>query len=270
MPEAEVPITTGTAQTVVDKDRPSGVTLLVNGVPSSYVDLDDPGFLAFEYMQQMAAILDLQPGPLDAVHLGAAGCAFPRYLDEARPGSRQIGVDLDQQLLDLVRTWFALPRSPRLRLRAGDARTVVAALRDDSADVVVRDVFAHDTTPSHLTTIEALADVDRVLRPTGIYLANCADRPPLAGLAAELATLSAAGFDDEHVAVVAEPAMFKRRRYGNFVLAASRTRTFDDPSLGRTLRTLPVPAHLVTGDGLAPLRGTARPLHDPEAPSTQV
>lgn len=240
------------------------MTLLVNGVPSSYIDLDDPEFLAFEYMQQMAALVDLIPGPLDAVHLGAAGCAFPRYIERTRPGSRQIGIDLDSELLERVRKWFDLPRAPKLRLRSGDAREVLATLRTESADVIVRDVFDHDSTPRHLTTVEAVADVFRVLRPGGLYLINCADRPPLHRVASELATLREFGLDDAHVAVVAEPALFKKRRYGNFVIAASSTVTFDDAPLERALRTQPVPAHIVTGECVMPLRGTARATTDPE------
>ncbi|WP_029252628.1 spermidine synthase, partial [Paraoerskovia marina] len=265
-PEGDVPTTTGTARLERDPDRPRAFTVVVNDVPSSYVDLDDPGFLAFEYMQQMAALVDLLDGPLEAVHLGAAGCALPRYIDHTRRGSRQLGVDVDAVLMERVREWFDLPRSPRLRLRAGDARAAVATLRDGSADLVVRDVFDGATTPPHLTTVEATDDVLRVLRDDGIYLVNCADRPPLAGLASELATLRAAGLSDEHVAVVAEPALFKRRRYGNFVVAASRVHTFDDAALGRALRTQPVPAHLVTGPGLEALRGTAAPRHDDPGP----
>ena len=68
-----------------------------------------------------------------------------------------------------------------------------------------------------------VAQVARVLRPGGVYLANCADRPPLAGARAEVATLRAAFAD---VAVIAEPGLLRGRGYGNVVLAAT-----DDPDL---------------------------------------
>src|SRR5690606_28585540 len=131
-------------------------------------------------------------GGLDAVHLGAAGCAMARYLDAARPGSRQIGIDIDARLLELVRDWFALPRAPRLRLRSGDARSQLSSLRTASTDVVIRDVFAGDRTPDHLMTHEFALEVLRVLRPGGTYLVNCADRPPLQTARSEIATLRAA------------------------------------------------------------------------------
>jgi spermidine synthase len=239
------------------------VTLLVNGVPSSHLDLADPERLDFEYMQQMAAVLDHLPpadGPFRAVHLGAAGCALARWGHARFPGARQVAVDLDPVLVALVRDWFDLPRSPALRLRAGEARAELGTLPDASADAVVRDVFAGDRTPPHVTTEEFVRDVARVLRPGGVYLANCADRPPLALARAEAATLGAVF---RHVGVVAEPAVLRGRRYGNLVLVGT-----DDPALladaglARDLRSLPVPARLLVGEELAAFAGRAAPLRD--------
>ena len=264
LPEGPVPIATGTAEVVRDRSDPDAVTLLVNGVPSSHLDLSDPTWLEFEYMQVMAAAIRRLPdGPVAAVHLGAAACALPRWLDAERPGSRQLAVDVDDVLLGLVRTWFALPRSPRLRLRAGEAREVLAALPDASADVVVRDVFAGDVTPDHLTTTGFLREVARVLRPGGLYVANCADRPPLPLARAEVATARAVLAD---VALVAEPGLLRGRRYGNLVVLATSAGPgvdLDDAGLARDLRALPVPVRLLRGPDLDAFVGAAAPRHDP-------
>lgn len=282
LPVGPVATSTGTVELVPDRDR-NGVTVVVNGVPSSYLDLDDPGFLAFEYMQQMAAVVEgLPAGPLRVVHLGAAGCTFARWVEHARPGSTQVAVDLDTELVGLVRDWFDLPRAPRLRLRQGDARRELSTLRDGWADVVVRDAFAPDTTPAHLTTIEFDADVWRVLAPGGTYLANVADRPPLPLARAEAATWLALGGTD--VVLTSEPALLRGRRYGNLVLAARKPTAAGagdesasvapaplavDSALARRLRTLPVPAHVLGGDELATFAAAAPVLRDTEpwAPS---
>lgn len=262
-PDGPVPIATGTAEVQRSPDDPDAVTLLVNGVPSSHLDLADPERLDFEYMQQMAAVLDHLPpadGPFRAVHLGAAGCAMARWADARFPGARQVAVDLDPVLVSLVRDWFDLPRSPALRLRAGEARAELGTLPDASADAVVRDVFAGDRTPPHVTTEEFAADVARVLRPGGVYLANCADRPPLALARAEAATL---GSVFRHVGVVAEPAVLRGRRYGNLVLVGTDDpAVLDDAGLARDLRSLPVPARLLVGEELAAFVGRAAPLRD--------
>ncbi|ACZ30299.1 Spermidine synthase-like protein [Xylanimonas cellulosilytica DSM 15894] len=300
LPLGPVPIDTGTAEVVPDRDHAGRVTLQVNGVPSSYLDLDDPGFLAFEYMQYMDAVVAATlPGPLRALHLGAAGCALARSWDAARPGSRQLAIDVDARLVQLVREWFALPRAPRLRLRADDAAAAVATAAPASYDVVVRDVFAGDATPGHLVTQQVARQVAAALRPGGLYLVNCADRPPLERARRELATLAAAfGPDavaDGRLVLIAEPGILKGRRYGNLVLAAVRplpatddTDDTDDAevdrggddggavettsadhdalpdlrsaALARALRALPAPAHILTDDELARFAGTARPF----------
>lgn len=267
LPRGPVPISTGTAELVSTPDRPELVTLMVNGVPSSCLDLTDPTYLEFEYHQQMAAVIaGLPAGPLAAVHLGAGACSLPRWLDATRPGSRQLAVDVDAELMDLVRRWFDLPRSPRLRLRAADARQALGTLRDASADLVVRDVFDHDLTPPALTTREVAAEVRRVLRPGGLYLVNCADRPPLTAARAEVATVAA---ELGRVLVIAEPGVLRGRRYGNVVLAAGATPT-DLARLDRALRSLPVPARLLDPDEAVAFAGSARPLTDADpSPGTR-
>ncbi|WP_425954319.1 spermidine synthase [Xylanimonas sp. McL0601] len=274
LPVGPVEIDTGTAEVVPDLDHSARVTLQVNGVPSSYLDLDDPGFLAFEYMQQMDAVVAAtSAGPLRALHLGAAGCALARCWDAERPGSRQLAVDVDSRLVQLVREWFDLPRSPRLRLRADDAGRAVATAASGTYDVVVRDVFAGDATPAHLVTRETADHVSAALRPGGLYLVNCADRPPLDRARRELATLAAAfgpgAAAEGRLALIAEPGILKGRRYGNLVLAAVRAVTDDEPeteapdlrapALARALRALPVQAQPLTGPDLTRFVGTARP-----------
>ena len=302
LPSGPIETDSGSVELVPDRDDPRALTVMINGVPSSFIDLDDPRNVGFEYMDIMCAILDhTRTGPLDVVHLGAAGCAMARSIDATRPGSRQIGIDIDARLIDLARTWFDLPRSPRLRLRAGDARAQLATLATASADVVIRDVFAGDTTPAHLLTVEFVTDVLRVLRPGGIYLINCADRPPLDGARAEIATLRTALEEANaaqaaqtaqatlegsgqrtqasqrtagEIAIVSEPALLKSRRYGNLVLVlVAPSAAQDEPmpadgvlgsaSLARALRTLAVPAQIMHTDSeTAKFAGQARALRD--------
>jgi len=259
-----VSIPTGTVELLRSADDPSGITVLVNGVPSSHLDLDDPLRLSFEYMQQMAVLIGHAApagSPLAVVHLGAAGCALARHVHASRPGSRQIAVELDTALPELVRAWFDLPRAPALRIRSGDAREQLAAMADSSADVVVRDVFAGDRTPEHVTTVEFAREVARVLRPGGLYLANCADRPPLALARSEAATLQQVF---GHLAAIAEPGLLRGRGYGNVVLAGT-----DDAALlasaqvDREIRSLPAPARMLHADDVRAFVGSARPLLDP-------
>lgn len=227
--------------------RPRAATLLVNGVPSSWINLDDPAELGFEYMQQMAAVIQSIPqgeAPLRVLHLGAAGCALAAWLAATRP-ARQVAVDLDEILVEQVRTWFDLPRSPALRIRAGDAAAQVGTFGPASMDVVVRDVFAGAQVPPHVTSLPFVTDVARVLGPTGTYLANTGGSVPFSHARRELATIASVF---PHVAVIAEPGLLRGRGTGNLVLVGSGDAGTCDATVERALRRLPAPARLIAQD----------------------
>lgn len=253
------PIATGTAELVPDRDVPGCWTLLVNGVPSSWIDLDDPADLGFEYLEVMRTLLDgYRPPPdrVDALHLGGAGCTLPRALAADRPRSRQLVAEVDPDLVELARAAFGLAGVPGLRLRPVDGAALVAATPDASVDLVVRDAFAGDTVPAELTTTGFLGEVARVLRPDGLYLANVADRPPLRVARAEAATALAV-FD--HVALVAEPGVLRGRRYANLVLAAGPAPLPVDTWV-REVRGGAVPMRLVAGADLTAFAAAAAPI----------
>lgn len=265
LPTGPQRIDTGTAEFVRDPDRDTGWMLLVNGAESSHADLADPAWLEFEYLRWMADVVEhLFPEGTtpDVVHLGSAGCSLARHLLVSRPGSRHLGVDIDAALTELVRLWFDLPRAPALRIRTGDARRELETLADHSRDVIVRDVFAGRVTPDDLLTVEFVQQVARVLRPGGLYLANCADSPDLKLARADAAALATV-FGS--VAAVADPPMLKGRRRGNVVLAASDGDLTGGGTAGleRVLRGGAVPAMLWDDRTLRRFIGSAPARRDP-------
>lgn len=209
----------GRAELLADADRPGGWLLVVDRIRQSYVDLDDPSYLDFEYVQVFADVLDSLPsGPLAVTHIGGGACTLARYVAATRPGSPQIVLEPDAELTAMVRARLPLPRGSRVRIRPVDGRAGTRALRDASADVVVLDAFQGGRVPGELTTLEFLTDVGRVLGPGGVLMANVADGPPVRYSRRLVATLSRLF---AHVLIVAEPAILKGRRHGNVVLAAS-------------------------------------------------
>src|SRR5882724_13603756 len=83
----------GTAELMRDLDRPNGWLLSVDGVAQSYVDLDDPSYLEFDYVRRIADVIDcVAPDtvPLDVLHVGGGACTVPRYIAATRAGSRQL------------------------------------------------------------------------------------------------------------------------------------------------------------------------------------
>src|ERR1700735_2848628 len=95
-----------------DADRRAAWMLLIDGVPQSHVDLEDPGYLDFEYVRRMGHVIDTAAPaeqPLHVLHLGAGALTLARYVAATRPGSRQLAVELDGALVDLVRSRLAPP-----------------------------------------------------------------------------------------------------------------------------------------------------------------
>lgn len=134
----------GTAKLMPDVDRERAWLLTVDGAPQSYVDLDEPTHLEFEYARRLGHVLDVagEPGaPLDAVHLGGGAMTLPRYLAVTRPGSRQDVVEADAGLAALVAEVLPLPAGGGVAVHTVDARAWLEAASDSSADVVVGDVF---------------------------------------------------------------------------------------------------------------------------------
>ncbi len=247
-----------------DVDRARAWLLTVDGAPQSYVDLDEPTHLEFEYARRLAHVLDTvaEPNqPLDVVHLGGGALTLPRYLAATRPGSRQDVVEADRALLALVAEHLPLDPAAGVRTHGADARGWLAAAPDSSADVVIGDVFGGSRVPAHLTTLAYAREAERVLRPTGLYAANLADGAPFTFLRSQLATFQQVF---AHLVLIAEPGVLRGRRFGNAVLLAAH-HEFDTTELARRTAADAFPARVARGEPLRRLIGNAAPVRDEDA-----
>src|SRR6266566_6058791 len=178
----------GPVELVGDLDRPGAWMLLVDGVPQSHVDLDDPLHLELEYMRRLGHLIDLAAPagePLRVLHLGGGGLTLARYVAATRPGSHQLAVEAEPEVARLVRRRLPLarpggrwPATGKITVRVADARAALEQVPAGSFDVVVADVFAGGRTPAHLTSVEFTRAAARALAAPGIYAANIADGPP--------------------------------------------------------------------------------------------
>lgn len=245
-----------------DDTRPNAWTVMRDGHPQSYVDLDSPENLAFEYVQHFACVLDaLPPGPLAVTHVGGAGLSLARYVQAVRPGSPQIVLEPDAALTEVVRAELPLPKGHRIRVRPVDGANGLAALADSSADAVVVDAYAEGRVPAELGAVPFLADIARVLRPGGVALLNLADEPGL-----RYALRVAAGLPLAYRALVATHDVLKGRRFGNTVLVGSAS-PLDVDGLRRRLARSPFPTGLLAGAELDRRVAGAHPFTDDALPS---
>jgi hypothetical protein len=254
----------GLARLLPDTDHPDAYLLTVENTPQSYVDLDDPAHLEFEYIRRLAHLADLAfppTVPIDALHLGGGALTLPRYLAHTRPASRQLAVEIDTTLTDFVRTHLPLDKRARIRVRAADAREALATIKPASQDLIISDVFAAARTPAHLTSLEYVRLGAAALRETGLYAANLADGAPLRFARAQAATLQAVY---PHTALIAEPAVLRGRRFGNLVLAAGH-RPLPLAALTRKVAADPFPARVLADEELTQWIAGAAPVTDATA-----
>ena len=243
---------------VADPDDPSLRFLHLDTLRHGAVDLDDPAHLEFRYINIIGDVVDAMPdGPIDALHVGGGAFSVPAYVNATRPGSTNLVSEIDPLLVDVGRDELGLVTGPDLEIVTGDARLTVAELPTDAYDVIVGDVYSGLAIPWHLATTEFVAELDRTLRPDGIYVMNVIDGDQNRLVEATLATLAE---HFEHRAVVV-PAEWPSDRPVNQILIASHA----------PLPGIEVDAeHGRLVDDVDAFMGDARPLRDDFAPVEQL
>ncbi|WP_138443394.1 spermidine synthase [Sinomonas susongensis] len=209
----------GTHATISPDDLVDGAFVLsIGGAEQSHVDLAHPEHVFYAYLRRMANVLDLlaAPGePLRVLHLGAGALTLARYLQATRPGSPQIAVELERELLDFVLERLPLPQGTILETRIGDARWELADLASRGPfDAVVLDIFSGPEAPAHIAHRDFYAEAATLLAPRGAMLVNIGDDPPLTLVRSQLAAMQSVFVD---VAALSEPEMFEARYPGNIV-----------------------------------------------------
>ncbi|MCL2784740.1 MAG: fused MFS/spermidine synthase [Propionibacteriaceae bacterium] len=221
---------------VPDRSRPHAWIVRTGGIDQSYVDVDDPTHLEFDYVQRIADVIDTGFPPderITALHIGGAGMTIPRYIAHTRPTSAQIVFEPDALMTQAIREVAPLGRNSGIKVREIDGRAGIADISDDYADLVVIDAFADARTPAKnrtntdswggpcvpadLITLEWFEQVRRVLHKNGTVVMNLTDIAPFM-YSRRVITGISSYFSP--VVVGAEPSTWKGRRLGNLVVSA--------------------------------------------------
>lgn len=249
----------GEVRLIADRVYPSAYTVRIGETDQSYVDLDDPTRLEFDYVQRIADAIDLHAEPgqrVRIVHVGGAAMTLPRYVATTRPQSAQIVLEPDAELTELVREHLPLPKRSGIKVRAIDGLAGIAEMRDHYADIVVLDAFVGARVPAELTTVEFLSDVHRVLSANGTIMINITDRAPLDYTRRVVAGVRAV-FGSALVS--AEPATLKGRRFGNVLVLGGKAELPHD-RLVRKAAGSAFPYRIVHGTHLTQLVSAATPF----------
>lgn len=227
-----------------------GLTLLVDGTAQSHVDTIDPTHLFFEYTRRLGHVIDVSgtsTSPPRVLHLGGGALTLARYVAATRPGARQLVVELDRELLDLVLERLPLPEGAHIELVVGDAASVIEAV-DGPFDLVIVDLYTLLQAPAFVETVDFMSGCLRLLAPGGLLAVNVADAAGLGRLRGQARAIARAD-PAASLLVAGDPSVLSGAEEGNAVLVASRG---EQPHglRERLLAHGPHPAEVLDGDRL--------------------
>ncbi len=241
-------------------------TLVLDGVTHAALEPSNPLHLELDYARTVAAVFAThRPGaPVSGLFIGGGGFHLPRYLVEQRPGSSSRVFEIDGALVDIAHDQLGLPRPSPVSVSIGDARVLMRSEPAAAYGLVLGDAFGSQAVPWHLTTREFLGEVRRVMAPSGLYVANVIDAPPLRFARAEVATLRAVF---PHVVVIADASISQA---ANLILVGS-VEELDAGALTDSLRAFGSRAVVTsTSRDLDSFVGQAQVLTDDFAPVDQL
>ena len=249
---------------VPDPQHPGAFRVVFGETSQSWVDPARPDLLLFEYVVQVSLLFEHglagvgQGERIRAVHIGGAGLSIPRWIAWRRPGTAQIVCEPDAGLTEEVRRKLPLPLRSGIKVRDVDGRTGVAAMPSDYADLVVLDAFDGARVPGELVAAEFLDELARLGRGRRMVICNVTDSSPFGWTRRFAAGLAGRW---RHLLVGTEPAVWKGRRFGNLLLAASGARV-DVTGLRRDSAKQPCPYRWIEGRELRSWIGGAEPFTD--------
>jgi len=145
----------------------------------SYVSLEDPTLLAYDYEKVFADLISVvaqdDPG-FRALLVGGGGYTVPRYLETVYPESRVEVVEIDPAVTRVAFDHLGLRRDTQIITYNEDARMAVPKLESGQYGLVIGDAFNDLSVPYHLTTREFNEQIAGLLTEKGIYAVNVVDK----------------------------------------------------------------------------------------------
>ena len=186
--------------TEVIRSIDSQVTVLMNGTTLHGMQSTDPSF------SRRPTTYYARSGPLGDVFgwltsarpsasIAVVGLGAGTIAAYEEPGQTMTFFEIDPLVVRVATDpqYFTFlsgaPTRPAIVL--GDARLSLRNVADDAFDLMILDAFSSDAIPTHLLTVEAIADDLRVLRPGGLLAVHVSNRyydlaPALAAAGARL------------------------------------------------------------------------------------
>jgi spermidine synthase len=154
-------------------------TLILDHLIHSYTDLNDPGYLKYEYLRIYEEVFRWQTkkrNSCNALFIGGGGYTFPRFIDAQYKHAAIDVVEIDPEIIRISQQYLGVAKDSHIRSYNEDARWFVMTCKEQGKyDFVFGDAFNDLSIPYHLTTKEFAAQLKRLMKPDGLFLANVID-----------------------------------------------------------------------------------------------
>ncbi|MFW0108057.1 spermidine synthase [Rothia sp. P7181] len=215
------------ARIIPDEMNQGSYILCLGSAEQSHVNMLSPETIFYEYLRRIGNVIDalaVAGEPLRIAHLGAGALTLVRYVQATRPGSIQVAVDIERELVEFVTAHLPLPLGTQCQSVVADAREVlgdIPRLLDSpaGADAMVLDIFSGWDAPEHLRQREFYELAQRALSDDGVLLVNVGDDPGLSFFASQAQHMLEVF---EHVWCLCERSMLTGKQAGNLILVGSR------------------------------------------------
>lgn len=153
--------------------------LVINSVAHSIIDIKCPQIIHMEYIDEIAKYISKNYPKLDSkntiLHLGVGGGTLARFINYKFPDIKQIGVDIDEEMIKYVRDELELPPKNQFKVRINYAEKEIDNFRENSVDIIIRDIFTGVVPPPTSQTPEFIKQCLKTLNKNGVYIANILD-----------------------------------------------------------------------------------------------
>ncbi len=141
------------------------------GARQSVVKPSDPDHLELPYTRAMPVGLAFVERPKRVLIIGLGGGTIPSFLRKHYPQATIDVVDIDPDVVDVARKFFAFREDSAMHAYVDDGRRFIEQCRDPY-DMIFLDAFGSENIPYHLATREFLQAVRRALNDRGVAVGN--------------------------------------------------------------------------------------------------
>lgn len=133
--------------------------------------LNDPFETDFEYPGYLHLSLAIAPHATDTLVIGLGGGSVVKRMWRDYQHMRLDVVEIDAEVVEIARSFFALPDDERIRVAVADGREYVRH-STEAYDIVIVDAYDDDRFPRPLMTEEFMRDVAERMKPGGVVAYN--------------------------------------------------------------------------------------------------